>query len=158
MALRPRHSPLIQASYWCLSRLMAAVCGHGAAGAKDLYCREMPPPDVIARLAATPTIDLTTYGRRSGQPSRIEIWWFYVAERFIITGTPGRRDWYANVLANPSVVIHAPIGDFPANARVVDEPAFRTAVFTQPQIGWYRTQSELDELVRLAPMIEILLD
>jgi len=137
---------------------MAAVCGIGAAAAKDLYCREMPPPDVIARLAATRTIDLTTYGRRSGQLSRIEIWWFHVADRFIITGTPGRRDWYANVLANPNVTIHAPIGDFPGRAVVVEDPSFRHEVFTHPEISWYRTQSELQHLVDKAPMVEVQLD
>lgn len=118
----------------------------------------MPPPDVIARLAATRTVDLTTYGRRSGLPSRVEIWWFYVAERFIITGTPGKRDWYANVLANPEVVIHTPVGDFPARAAVVEERDFRRTVFTHPEIVWYRTQSQLEALVRSAPMIEIFLD
>ena len=52
-------------------------------------------------LAAYRTIDLTTVGRRSGRESRIEIWWFLVDGRFFITGTPGARDWYANVTFDP---------------------------------------------------------
>lgn len=65
----------------------------------------MPRPS-DAELARHRTIDLTTIGRRSGRPSRIEIWWFYIEGTFIITGTPGARDWYANVLADPNVSIH----------------------------------------------------
>ncbi len=118
----------------------------------------MPSSNEVARLAQTMTIDLTTIGRRSGRPSRIEIWWFHIEDRFIITGTPGRRDWFANILADPSVTIHAPFGDYPGRAEIVTEAAFRRRVFTDPGIGWYRTQAELDRLVESAPMIEIRLD
>jgi hypothetical protein len=104
------------------------------------------------------TIDLTTIGRRSGRPARIEIWWFNIEDRFIITGTPGKRDWYANVLADPAVTIHVPFGDYPGCAVVVTDPSFKRRVFTDPEISWYRTQTELDELVATAPMIEIRLD
>lgn len=123
-----------------------------------LAWRGMPAPDIIQRLAATRTVDLTTIGRRSGVPARIEIWWFHVDERFVITGTPGKRDWYANVLANPAVTIHAPFGDFSGRATIVEDADFRRRVFTDPAIGWYRTQSELQKLIQSAPMIEIDLD
>ena len=106
-------------------------------------------------LARYRTIDLTTTGRRSGRPARIEIWWFHVDGRFIITGTPGKRDWFANIKADPAVTIHSPIGDHPGTAAVIDDPEFRRRVFTDPGIGWYRTQAELDHLVAAAPMIEI---
>lgn len=107
-------------------------------------------------LAALRTIDLTTTGRRSGLPSRIEIWWFHVEERFIISGTPGRRDWLANIHAEPSVVIHANGADIPARAVPVYDPEFRRRFFTQPSTSWYSTQSQLDRLVETAPMVEIL--
>jgi deazaflavin-dependent oxidoreductase (nitroreductase family) len=106
-------------------------------------------------LARYRTIDLTTTGRRSGRPTRIEIWWFHVDGRFIITGTPGKRDWLANVKADPKIVIHSPLGDHPGTAVVVDDVEFRRRVFTDPEIGWYRSQAELDRLVAKAPMIEI---
>ncbi|MDH3498580.1 MAG: nitroreductase/quinone reductase family protein [Acidimicrobiia bacterium] len=111
---------------------------------------------LAAELAATRTVDLTTTGRRSGEPCRIEIWWFHVDGRFIITGTPGPRDWFANVLADPSVVIHVNGDDYPARAVPINDHAFRRSVFTQREISWYRTQSELDALVASAPMIEIM--
>ena len=75
-----------------------------------------------------------------------------------ITGTPGPRDWYANVLADPNVTIHAPFGDFAGKARIVADEGFRRRVFTDPQISWYSSQTELEALVTRAPMIEIDLD
>lgn len=118
----------------------------------------MPDPEIFDRLASTMTIDLTTIGRRSGKEARIEIWWFRVDGRFVITGTPGKRDWFANVQADPKVVIHTSFGDFPGTAKVITDEAFRRRVFTDPAVGWYRSQSELDTLVATAPMIEIHLD
>ena len=55
--------------------------------------------DAVAQeaLASDQTIDITTIGRRSGAPRRIETWFHRVNGRVYLTGTPGRRDWYANL-------------------------------------------------------------
>lgn len=66
----------------------------------------------------------------------------------------GRRD-LANVRANPNVVITAPFGSFDATVAEIADPDFRRRVFTDSQIGWYRSQSELDHLVAAAPMIGV---
>jgi deazaflavin-dependent oxidoreductase (nitroreductase family) len=112
----------------------------------------------LDRLASQMTIDISTTGRRSGLPRRVEIWWFRVDGRFVITGTPGRRDWLANVLADPRIVIHVDGEDIPARAIPVDDPTFRRRVFTQPATSWYSSQSQLDRLVDSAPMVEIFFD
>ncbi|HUG74355.1 MAG TPA: nitroreductase family deazaflavin-dependent oxidoreductase [Acidimicrobiia bacterium] len=112
----------------------------------------------LKRLAAQRTIDLTTFGRRSGLPRRIEIWWFHVDGRFVITGTPGRRDWLANVKARPEVIIHAGGMDIPAAVRPITDTEFRRRLFTDPEVTWYRTQAELDHLIADAPMIEVLFE
>jgi deazaflavin-dependent oxidoreductase (nitroreductase family) len=52
------------------------------------------------------TIDITTRGRTTGQPRRTEIWFHNLDGHLYITGTPGRRDWYANLLANPEFTFH----------------------------------------------------
>ena len=44
--------------------------------------------DVREALAKDMTIDLTTIGRKSGEPRRIEIWMIKVGDRIVITGTP----------------------------------------------------------------------
>lgn len=112
----------------------------------------------VEELAAIRTIELTTIGRRSRAAARIEIWWFQVDGRLIITGTPGKRDWYAKVRANPRVVVHTPVGDVVGTATPISDPVFRKRVFTHPDVGWYRTQAELERLVAHSPMIEISLD
>jgi deazaflavin-dependent oxidoreductase (nitroreductase family) len=109
-------------------------------------------------LANIRTIDLTTYGRRSGSPRTVEIWWFHVDGRFIITGTPGRRDWLANVRSRPEVVIGVSGVEIAAAVREVDDHELRRRVFTDRETRWYSSQAELDRLVETAPMIEVLLD
>jgi len=52
------------------------------------------------------TIDITTIGRTSGEPRRIEIWFHIIDQHIYIIGTPGRRDWYANLRADPNFTFH----------------------------------------------------
>ena len=115
------------------------------------------PPDAttVLRLARTRTVDLVTIGRKSGEPQRVEIWWFYFEDRFVITGSPGPRDWYANILTNPRVVIETRHGDFPATASTISDQQFRHRFFSNSASSWYSTQAELEALVETAPMIEL---
>lgn len=109
------------------------------------------------QLKATMTVDLTTVGRSSGLPRTIEIWWFHVEGRFIITGTPGPRDWLANVRSDPGVVISCALGDFAGTAVEIADSSFRRNFFSHPNTSWYKTQAELAELIETAPMIEVVL-
>ena len=109
----------------------------------------------LDKLAAHQTIHITTTGRRSGLPRRVEIWWFRVDGRFIITGTPGRRDWVANLRADPRLTLHVAGRDLEATATFVEDPEFRRIVFTRPQTSWYSSQAELDNLVATALMVEV---
>lgn len=59
-----------------------------------------------ASTARERTIDITTTGRRSGRPHRIEIWFFRAEDRIYLSSSPGRKDWYANLLANPAFTFH----------------------------------------------------
>jgi deazaflavin-dependent oxidoreductase (nitroreductase family) len=52
------------------------------------------------------TIDIITTGRKSGQLRRTEIWFHNLDGQLYITGTPGRRDWYPNLLAHPEFTFH----------------------------------------------------
>ena len=109
----------------------------------------------LDRLASHQTIDLTTIGRKSGEPKRIEIWWFRFDDRFIITGTPGPRDWLANIRADPNVVIHVDGQDIPATAELVEDEDFRRRFFEAGQASWYKSQADLERLVQAAPMVEV---
>ncbi len=73
-------------------------------------------------------VDITTTGRRSGEPRRIEIWAHSIVGRILIAGAPGTRSWYANMLAHPNVTLHLKGDlrvDMPATARAVTDPAER---------------------------------
>jgi deazaflavin-dependent oxidoreductase (nitroreductase family) len=112
-------------------------------------------------LADDPTVDITTTGRRSGLPRRLEIWMLDVDGRFFITGTPGRRDWLANLTADPNLVVHLKRHahvDLAARAAPVGDSATRRAVLDHLSATWYREQEPLDVLVGTAPMVEIVFD
>jgi deazaflavin-dependent oxidoreductase (nitroreductase family) len=112
-------------------------------------------------LADDPTVDITTTGRQTGLSRRIEIWMLDVDGRFFITGTPGRRDWMANLSADPNLVVHLKRDahvDLTARAKPVDDPATRRAVLEHLTAAWYRTQEPLDVLLATAPMVEVLFE
>jgi deazaflavin-dependent oxidoreductase (nitroreductase family) len=115
--------------------------------------------DVVRdELADDPTIDITTTGRRSGQPRRIEIWMLDVDGRFFITGTPGRRDWLANLRADPRLVIHLKRRahlDLDARAEPVTDEPTRRRVLDHLSARWYPGQSAVADLIASAPMVEV---
>lgn len=63
-------------------------------------------PGIEQALASDRVIDITTTGRRTGEARRIEIWYHRLDGRLYITGTPGARSWYANLLATPDFTFH----------------------------------------------------
>ena len=93
------------------------------------------------------TIDITTTGRNTGQPRRKEIWFHNIEGRLYITGTPGSRDWYANLVANPQFTFHlkqSAQDDLPARATSIRDrgpaaghhfPNPPAAVVTQIHLG-----------------------
>ncbi|WP_420641077.1 nitroreductase/quinone reductase family protein [Candidatus Leptofilum sp.] len=111
-------------------------------------------------LAVDETIDITTIGRKSGQPRRIEIWFRQVNGRTYITGTPGTRSWYANLLANPRFTFHLKQSiraDLPAIARFVLKPDERRTILADPIMRWYHEQdNSVEDLVQGSPLIEVL--
>ena len=81
------------------------------------------------------TIDITTTGRRSGEPRRIEIVFYRSADVIYLSGIPApkRRDWLANLSAQPQFTFHLKHGvvaDLAARATVIDNPAERRRVLT----------------------------
>jgi deazaflavin-dependent oxidoreductase (nitroreductase family) len=117
---------------------------------------------IKAALDTDETIDITTTGRQSGLPQRIEIWFRRVNGRTYITGTPGPRDWYANLLANPHFTFHlkqSTQADLPAHARPVLDEAERQRILSDASMGWYHSQvNSLDELVAGSPLVEVVFE
>jgi hypothetical protein len=91
----------------------------------------------------------------------VEIWFVEIDGRFFITGTPGRRDWFANLGADPRFVFHlkeSAVADLAATARIIHDEATRRMVFEHPKASWYRDAAPLADLVRAAPMVEVTFD
>ena len=105
-------------------------------------------------------IDLTTTGRRTGLPRRIELFFHPIDGRVYISGMPGfPRSWLANIRANPRVTFHltGPIkADLPATAREITEPAERRRIMERVARNWRRT--DVDRMMVQSPLIEVIPD
>jgi deazaflavin-dependent oxidoreductase (nitroreductase family) len=117
--------------------------------------------DTIRRaLDHSHVIDLTTTGRRTGEPRRIEIFIHNLDGRLVISGMPApdrTRAWLHNVAADPNIVLHlkGPFAnaDVPAKGRVVTDPAERRELLAGVAHNWRRT--DLDVMVEHSPLIEV---
>ena len=79
------------------------------------------------------TIDITTTGRRSGEPRRIETCFYRFEDSIYLSGipTPRTRAWLLNLIAEPQFVFHLKndvVADLPAVATVITDPAERERV------------------------------
>lgn len=119
--------------------------------------------DSIRRgLAQSGIIDITTTGRRSGQPRRIEIFCHVIGGHIYISGMPNAertRRWITNLEANPRFTFHLKRGvtaDLPATARVITDIAERRAILEHVARAWRRT--DIDTMVAYSPLIEVTID
>jgi deazaflavin-dependent oxidoreductase (nitroreductase family) len=111
-------------------------------------------------LPATGTCELSTRGRRSGRSRRVEIWYVVVDGQVLLTGTPGPRDWLANLRVQPAAVLHVDgsTRDIEVVATEVTDAAARRRIITeawrlQP---WYASQSyTLDDWVAGSPVVTL---
>ena len=107
-------------------------------------------------------IDITTTGRRTGEPRRIEIVFHSFDDRTYISGMPSprKRAWLANFETDPHFTFHlkgnvgTPVADLPATARVITDEAERRDVFARIiESAWH--QQDLETMVRSSPLIEV---
>ncbi len=116
---------------------------------------------IQAALEKGHTIDITTTGRRSGEPRRIEIVFHNIDGRIFISGTPypKKRNWLANLEAKPNFTFHLKgrvRADLPATARVIDDEDERRAVLPHIARAWRR--DDIDRMVSYSPLIEVTFD
>jgi hypothetical protein len=103
------------------------------------------------------TIDITTIGRATGRPHRIEMWFHNLDGQLYLTGTPGTRGWYANLLAHPEFTFHlkgAVRADLAAQAIAIVDPTSRRAILTRllERLG---RAADLDAWVRDSPLVQV---
>jgi deazaflavin-dependent oxidoreductase (nitroreductase family) len=105
-------------------------------------------------------IDITTTGRRTGLPRRIELVFHNIDGRIYISGIPSRRKraWIYNLETDPRMTFHLKsVGaDLPATARVITDPTERRSVLTLVAHAWHR--DDVDLMVAASPLIEVLLE
>jgi deazaflavin-dependent oxidoreductase (nitroreductase family) len=117
---------------------------------------------IRAALSRGGTIDITTRGRRTGEPRRIEIVFHRIDGRIWISGMPShrKRAWLANLEADPHLTFHlkgpVAVADLPATARVVTEPDERRRILERVALAWRRT--DVDRMVEQSPLIEVTID
>lgn len=121
-------------------------------------------PTIAQALTEGGIVDLITTGRKSGSPRRIEIYLHNLDGDLYLTGRPGfRRDWVANISANPQVTLHLKRGvqaDLPATARIITDPAEKAALILRARVeSWGaapdKAQAELDHWVETSPAVRL---
>ena len=104
-------------------------------------------------------IDITTTGRKTGRPRRIEIWFFYQDGRIYITGTPGARGWYANLASDPRFTWHFKQSleqDILADARPITDQGERRAVLTgMRELNERMGDLNVESWVKGSPLVEV---
>jgi hypothetical protein len=138
---------------------------------RDLVMRD----DVRDALAIGPsstmedrTIDVTTTGRSSGSPRRIEIVFYRVDGSIYLSGIPAprRRDWLANLTEDPHFTFHLKhdvVADLPAVATVITDESERRRILA-PLVDQFNERrgdesewprAELDEWVHGSPLARV---
>ena len=85
---------------------------------------------------------LTTTGRRSGRPRRIEIWFTRHEGRYYLVAEHGlKAQWVQNILSEPAVRARVGRRSFRGRARVVDARSERDLVTairarSEAKYGW----------------------
>ena len=110
-------------------------------------------------LAVDELIDITTIGRSSGKPRRIEIWFHFLNETIYLASRPAKRSWNATLLANPDFTFHFKQSlqrDVAAMARPITNPATKRTVFAQMREGELRmAHIDLEAWVAESPLIQV---
>ena len=114
-------------------------------------------PKIREALSGGGTIDMTTHGRKTGKPRRIEIVFHAIEGRTYISGQPRfPRGWLANLAADPHFTFHlkGPVrADLPATARVIATEAERREVL--PYIAKVWKRKDLENMVATSPLVEV---
>ena len=118
--------------------------------------------EIIRRdLANGHAIDITTTGRMTGLPRRIEIVFHNIDGRIFISGMPRAdrtRAWLHNLAADPRFTFHLKgtvKADLPASARIIVDPLERRSILERIAPVW---RQNVEAMVAHSPLIEVELE
>jgi deazaflavin-dependent oxidoreductase (nitroreductase family) len=118
---------------------------------------DQPVRDALSRGGV---IDITTIGRKSGQPRRLEIVFHNIDGRLYVSGMPGfKRNYLANLEGDPHFTFHlkGPVhADLAATARIITDPAERRDVL--PHIARIWKRDDVETMVEGSPLFEVTID
>ena len=119
--------------------------------------------DIRRSLSRGHLIDITTIGRKTGEPRRLEIVFHNIDGRLIISGSPRadrKRAWLSNLESDPQFTVHlkgSTKADLPATARVITDAVERAAIAEWiVQNAW--PNQDVDKMTAYSPMIEVTID
>ncbi len=118
-------------------------------------------PKIQQALSRGGVIDMTTIGKKTGEPRRLEIVFHSIDGKIYISGMPfpHKRSWLANLEENPRFTFHlkSPVkADLPAEARVITNETERRTVLAPIARFWKR--KDLETMVEQSPLIEVTLN
>ena len=102
-------------------------------------------------------IDITTIGKKTNTPRKIEIAFHNFDNTLYISGLPGKRDWYANLVAHPQFTFHlkqSTHADIPAIATPITDDVTRKQVLSRVVAKWNR-QAELEAFLKSSPLVRV---
>lgn len=110
------------------------------------------------------TVELTTTGRKSGEPRTVTIW-FVVDQQgrlYVQSGSGGKADWYLNLLKTPAVGariaelvmggVARPIDDLTEVARVHE--LFRQKYLRARLTGWFGGEVGHGKVVQIDELVQ----
>ena len=113
-------------------------------------------------LAEDLVVDITTRGRMSNEPRRIEIWLHELDGRYFITGSPGKRNWFANLVADPGITVHlkkSHTADLKGEAfPILDRSRKRSVLTSAKTLNDYVKEENLDDWLDRSPLVEVVFD
>ena len=77
----------------------------------------------LEKVADQSTAELTTIGRKSGNPHTTPIWFVYDQGRlYLQAGKGGKTDWYLNLKKNPQMTLKIDMLTFSGTAKFITDP------------------------------------
>ncbi len=118
--------------------------------------------NIRGALAHSGVIDITTQGRKTGLPRRIEIVYHNIDGRIYISGQPRadrKRSWLYNLESKPKFTFHLKRdvkADLAATAREITDETERRAILEHVARAWNRT--DVDAMVAYSPLVEVTIE
>ncbi len=113
--------------------------------------------DTRGELLKGGVVDITTTGRKTGEKRRIEVRLHNVGGQMYLSGSPGKRNWYANLLATSDFKVHLKrdvFADLDAFAMPVLDEDERRRIFRVILESSGRIE-ELDQRMSSSPLVHV---